>query len=88
MSGHAGMDGWRRMGLDDAFQIRQVLSLGLVQTRFSSWARFLYSRYNEYVSIKPFLNIQLSFTPLCFMARVPYRHHTLINKYIYCPQGG
>jgi hypothetical protein len=24
------MDGWRRMGLDDAFQIRQAIPVGLV----------------------------------------------------------
>jgi hypothetical protein len=50
--------------------------------------RFFYSRYSEYISIKPFSDLQLSFTCLCFMGGVPHTHHTLINKYVYCLQGG
>jgi hypothetical protein len=51
MSGQARMDGWRRIGLDDAFPIRQALPVGV---RFWRWARFSiekivhYNRYNKF----------------------------------------
>jgi hypothetical protein len=53
------MDGWRRVGLDDAFLIKQALPVG---ARFWCWARWArlsieiivyYSRYNIYTSILP-----------------------------------
>jgi len=34
------MDGWRSMGLDVDFPIRQVLPVGPAQARFRSWARW------------------------------------------------
>ena len=37
MSGQARMGGWRRMGSDDDFRIRQVLPVG---ARFCFWARW------------------------------------------------
>ena len=40
MLGQAGMGEWCRMGLDDAFQIGQVLAVGPAQVGFCSWARW------------------------------------------------
>ena len=34
------MDGWRRIGLDDAFPIRQVLPVGVRFWCWARWARF------------------------------------------------
>ena len=34
------MGGWRRMCLDDAFPIRQVLFVGPARVGFHSWARY------------------------------------------------
>jgi hypothetical protein len=86
------MAGWHRMGLDDAFQIRQVLQLALARTQFSSWSCggwFFYSRYNECISIKPLSSLQLSFTRLCFMAGVPLLiTHQLSNNNILSPRRG
>ena len=56
------MDGWRRMGLDDAFPIRQVLPVG-ARARFWCWAHWAgffivknvyFTRYNAYIFIKLF----------------------------------
>jgi len=48
------MDGWRRIGLDDDFPIRQALLVGVRFWCWARWARFpieiivYYSRYNKF----------------------------------------
>jgi len=48
------MDGWRRIGLDDAFPIRQALLVGARFWCWARWARFFieiivyYSGYTEF----------------------------------------
>ena len=60
------MDGWRRIGSDDDFQIRQVFPVGLARARFCSWARwarfFIFrnmyiTSYSIFTHNIPFINI-------------------------------
>jgi hypothetical protein len=62
------MDGWRRMGLDDAFQIRQVLSLGL---GFPPGLAGLGISIVDTMNMHP-LNLSQIFNFHFFMVRVPY----------------
>jgi len=43
MSGQARMDGWHRMGLDDAFLIKQALPFG------AHWAQFSIEKFVNYI---------------------------------------
>jgi len=43
------MDGWRRMGLDDAFLIKQALPFGARFWRWARWARFSMKVFAHYI---------------------------------------